>query len=129
MKEYSRDLWARTTRAIQAAGRNYNDDDYDAGASRAYYAAFYAVSALFSLKGSSFNKHSAVETAVHRDLVKPGIWTVEMGADYRSLHALRSTGDYGGLEHVSSDQAEQSLQAAERILSAVKQNYPELIKD
>lgn len=35
----------------------------------------------------------------------------------------------GGLEHVSSDQAEQSLQAAERILSSVKQNYPELIKD
>lgn len=51
MKEYSRDLWARATRAIQ--------------------------------------------TAVHRDLVKPGIWTVEMGADYRSLHALRNTGDYG----------------------------------
>ena len=129
MKEYARDLWARATRAIQTAGRNYNDDDYDAAASRAYYAAFYAVSALFSLKGLSFNKYSAVETAVHRDLVKPGIWTVEMGADYRSLHALRSTGDYGGLEHVSSEQAEQSLQAAERILSAVKQNYPELMKD
>ena len=122
MKEYARDLWARANRAMQTARRNFNDEDYDATASRAYYAAFYAVSALFSLKGLSFNKHSAVEAAVHRNLVKPGIWTVAMGADYRSLHVLRSTGDYGGLEHVSPEQAEQSLQASENILSAVKKN-------
>ena len=128
MKEFSHDLWTRATRALQTAKRNYHDEDFDAAASRAYYSAFYAVSSLFSSKGLSFKKHSAVETAVHRDLVKPGIWTIELGADYRSLHALRSTGDYGGLEHVSSDQAEQSLQAAERILSSVKQTYPDLFK-
>ena len=80
MKEISHDLWARATRALQPAKRNYHDEDYDAAASRAYCSAFYEASDLFSLKGLSFNKHSAVETAVHCDLVKPGIWPIEMGA-------------------------------------------------
>ena len=41
-------------------------------ANRSYYAAFYAVSALFAAEGSFFRKHSQLEAAVHRDLVHTG---------------------------------------------------------
>ena len=84
MKADAVDLWQRARQAL-ATARNLVQSDPDAAASRAYHAAFYAVSAYFAGRECSFTKHSAVEAAVHRDLVKPGIWTPELGAAYSSL--------------------------------------------
>src|SRR6266705_6497112 len=118
MKAAPSDLWARALRALQTAQFTLPLDP-DAAASRAYYAAFYAVSALFALEGKTFTKHAAVESAVHRDLVKTGRWPVERGKDYSLLFELRSTGEYGGADHVSDEDAADALEAARRILQAV----------
>ena len=98
----------------------------DAAASRAYYAAYYAVSALFALEGKTFAKHSAVEAAVHRDLVKTGRWAQSLGADYSSLRDLRDTGDYGGKEHLRLEEAQEALLAARRILVPVGDSSAEI---
>jgi uncharacterized protein (UPF0332 family) len=103
--------------------------DSDAAASRAYYAAFYAVSALFALEGKTFSKHAAVEAAVHRDLVKGGRWPADLGEDYGSLWDLRITGDYGGAAHVTSSEAMKAVSAAERILRAVQRTCPGTFPD
>ena len=118
-------LWERALEAEQSA-RVLLDVSPDRSAATAYYAAFFAVSALFSLGGRSFRKHSAVESAVHRDLVKTGRWTVDHGAGYSELHSLRQTGDYGVLERVSRDDARRALDLAREIIEAVKQECPEL---
>ncbi len=75
------DLWARALQALQTTILLLSADP-DAAASRAYYAAFYAVSALFALQGKTFAKHAAVRTAVHRDLVEPGLWSRKQAEDY-----------------------------------------------
>lgn len=124
MKAASSDLWARALRALQTA-RLILPADPDAVASRAYYAAFYGVSALFALEGKTFTKHAAVESAVHRDLVKTGRWPVERGKEYSLLFGLRSTGDYGGAEHVSDEEAREALEAARRILQVVHDASPQ----
>ncbi len=98
--------------------------DPDSAASRAYYAAFYAVSARFVLEGKEFSKHSAVETAVHRDLVKAGIWPTELGQKYSQLSETRSIGDYGEIEHVSEANAAEAIQIAEEILATIAREHP-----
>jgi uncharacterized protein (UPF0332 family) len=60
------DLWQRASRGLQTA-QGIASEDPDASASRSYYAAFYAVSALFALEGKSYSKHTGVEAAVHRE--------------------------------------------------------------
>lgn len=45
-----------------------------AAASRAYYAVFHAVSALFALEDKMFSRHAALESAVHKELVKTNRW-------------------------------------------------------
>ena len=125
MKSYAAELWNRAGRALDTA-RCTLDADPDAATSRAYYSAFYAVSALFALEGRTFRKHSAVEAAVHRDLVKEGTWPPDLGADYRELRRLRATGDYGGFEHVSAEDASQAVEKAKRILETVQRTRPEL---
>jgi len=119
MSHEALDLWQRALRTL-ASARLLVASDPDSAASRAYYAAFHAVSALFALGGTTFNKHSAVHSAVHRDLVKKGRWDRSLGEDYSSLLVLRQVGDYGGHAHVDVPDAKRSLEAASRIVEAVR---------
>src|SRR5207249_9772859 len=95
--------------------------DPEAAVSRAYYAAFHAVTAAFALRNRSFTKHSAVRAAVHTDLVKTGEWSVELGKDYDLLMSLRQTGDYGGVAQVSEQDARRAVEAAQRLLAVCQQ--------
>ena len=52
--------------------------------------------------------------------VKAGRLSKEQGKDLNWLFELRSVGDYGGLAHVSAQQAEQAIRAAEGFLQAIK---------
>jgi uncharacterized protein (UPF0332 family) len=122
------DYWSRAIQALQTA-ESLVDRDPDASSSRAYYAAFYAVSALLAFEQRSLSKHTAVERAVHRDLVKPGLWSVELGAAFSWLANLRYTADYGGGEHVQPEDAGLALGKARMILHAVRDSAPEPLPD
>jgi hypothetical protein len=117
------DLWQRAETSLKAACALLPVDP-DSAASRAYYAAFHGVSALFCAEGKTFSKHTAVLAAVHRDLVNAGRWTKELGADYSSLQILRQIGDYGGGSHVEERDAVAAVEAAARIIDAVRREHP-----
>lgn len=119
MNRETKALWERATVAIESA-RTLMDVDPDGSASRAYYAAFFAVSALFATEGRSFTKHTAVASAVHRDLVKTGRWSAELGEIYSWLLRTRRTGDYGQDIHVQPAEAREAADKAARILEAVR---------
>ncbi len=118
------DLWRRALEALRVAQREAPLGP-DASASRAYYAAFYGVSALFALEGRTFRRHSEVEAAVHRDLVREGRCDKELGAAYTGLLRLREVGDYGGDRHVTADQAAEAAQRAHEILRELSRMCPD----
>jgi len=128
VRRYAFDLWGRAVETLRVA-RALVGDSNDNAASRAYYAAFYAVSALFAMENRTFTKHGAVEAAVHRDLVKTGRWPQELGKTFSRLAILRERGDYGGGRHVSREEAEESVEHASRILEQVQRTCPEVFKD
>jgi uncharacterized protein (UPF0332 family) len=101
------------------------EEDPDSAASRAYYAAFYAASAVFALEDKYFTKHRAIEAAVHRDFVRTGRWSEEDGTAFSALVRLRTIGDYGMGAHVSVNAAREALKQAEQILTAVRTSYPD----
>ncbi len=119
------DKWERAKSSLDAA-RHLIPIDPDSAASRAYYAAFHAVSALFLHEGATFTRHTGVEAAVHRDLVKAGRWTADLGQVYRELWTYRAIGDYGSLDHVSQQDALVAVESAEAILAAVARECPGL---
>ena len=125
MTQEAADLWARALQAFQTSRREAVTDP-DTAASRAYYAAFYAVSAMFILEGKTFSRHSALEIAVHRDLVNAGRWPTELGEDYAFLLRLRATGDYGGHIHISPEEAQDAIHAAGRVLRAAQIAGPQV---
>jgi uncharacterized protein (UPF0332 family) len=115
MNQDAHALWLRAVRSYKSAAK-LADEDPDVAASRAYYAAFHAVSALFALQGRTFTKHRALEAAIHRDLMRAQMWSVDLGAAFSWLVRLRRTGDYGGSMHVSLDEAREAVYKARRIL-------------
>jgi uncharacterized protein (UPF0332 family) len=117
-----RDYLDRAGKSLRSARLLNDSGDYDGATSRAYYAAFYAITALFAGRGATFTKHSAIESAVNRDLVKTGEWRPELGADYSALRDIRRTADYGGPQHVSSVAAHEAISAAERIIKEVEKS-------
>ena len=123
--EYARVLWDRALNALRSAESLLIVSSDDA-ASRTYYAAFHAVSAAFEVEGRSFSKHTELRVAVHRDWVRTGVWPVELGADFDALLELRDVGDYGGAHHVGPEDAAAAVQAARRVLDAVRSRYPDL---
>ncbi|MBI5932207.1 MAG: HEPN domain-containing protein [Chloroflexi bacterium] len=104
--------------SIQAAKDMIEKEYYDIAASRSYYAAFYAASALLLNEKVDTSKHSSVIASIHRLFVKEGKMDKEQGKSLNWLFELRGIGDYGVSEHVSSGEAHKSIKVAEKFLES-----------
>lgn len=111
----------RAETSLKAAKDMVKKEYYDIAASRAYYAAFYAASALLLKENIDTSKHSGVIAAIHRLFVKEGKLDKEQGRNLQWLFDLRGVGDYGVSEHVSSGEAYKAIKVSEEFLeSALK---------
>lgn len=61
---------------------------------RAYYAMFYAVLALLTIKGLSSSKHAGVRSLFDREFVKSGVVDKQWSKFYRQMFEDRQEGDY-----------------------------------
>lgn len=125
MRPFADVEWQRALRALSSAAQLVESDP-DSAASRAYYAAFHALTALFALRGQTYTKHSAIRAALHRELVQTGAVDKKMGRAYDFLMDLRETGDYGGLAQVTPQNARAAVEKAEAFLAVIRQACPEL---
>lgn len=115
-------LWRQACKALDAARRNL-EINTNTSANRAYYAAFYAVSALLAVDHRHFSKHAAVQAAVHRELVKPGLWPENLGEAYDTLYENRHEADYIAMDFPEL-RARLSICCAERILDEIREMRP-----
>ena len=111
---------ARAEQSLTAAQALAAEAYYDFVASRAYYAAFYAATALLLSQELTFSRHSGVIASVHREFVRNGRLDAQHGKNLNWLFELRGVGDYGGLVHVTEVDAEQAIRAASEFLQAIK---------
>jgi len=110
----------RAEQAIEAAGKLLSDGYRDFAASRAYYAAFYAATALLLNEDMEFSKHSGVIAAIHKRFIKTEKLEKQFGKDLNWLFELRSIGDYGVTIHVPEQEAKQAIEAARRFVQAAQ---------
>ncbi len=122
-RKYEAEITAYLERAeasIRAAKDLVVGGYYDFAASRAYYAAFYAATAVLLCEEFEFSKHSGVIAFIHREFVKTGRLDKRYGKDLNWLFELRGVGDYGATIHVTQQDAEKAIRVAEEFLGAVK---------
>ena len=92
----------------------------DDAASRAYYAAFHAASALLLSKNLSFSSHTGVLRAISLNFVKTGELDRSIGRDLNWLAELRQVGDYGEVRRVTSTEAEQALEITANFIAQTR---------
>lgn len=127
MNDLAERYWLRALTTLGVA-KDIMDRDACSSVSRSYYAAFYAVSGFFALKGKSFKKHQAIEQAIHRDLIQTGHWPREMGKKFSYLLDLRGMADYIMSGELTPEMAAQAIADAEAIIRQVAKTEPDHFK-
>lgn len=87
---------------------------------RAYYACFYAASAVLLRDKQKFVKHKGVRAAVHKNLVKAGRLGTKWGSVYDRLFEGRHEADYQDLVHLEPEAVTESVEQADLFVAEME---------
>ena len=118
--EEVRELLRRSEDNLAAAIELLNMGYNDISASRAYYAMFYAASAALVMRGEKFSRHSAVIASFGKLFVKNGSVDKQTFKTLQDGFNLRNIGDYGALEHITTEEARDMLGRAGKFCETVR---------
>ncbi|HLB73218.1 MAG TPA: HEPN domain-containing protein [Sedimentisphaerales bacterium] len=110
----------RAYETIEEAKTMFDSGHVNAYVNSLYYACFYAVSALLLTKDMSTSKHGYARSLMHRDFVKTGLISKEMGKHYDLLFASRQEGDYTDFVIFKAEQVASWLTSTQEFVSAVE---------
>jgi uncharacterized protein (UPF0332 family) len=112
--------WEKAQESQKAARRDLAAGAYALAINRAYYALFYAVSALLLEEGHRFKKHGGVRAAFNQHLIKPGRLSRMHGDLYNELFDKRLEADYIELTRFDASYVQEKLEACDAFLSDLR---------
>jgi uncharacterized protein (UPF0332 family) len=121
--------WNKAFESMQAARRELAAEAYTFAINRAYYALFYAVSALLLEEGRRFSKHSGVRAAFNRDIIRLGRLSREHGELYNQLFRDRQEGDYVEFTAFDAPYVQEKISACEAFLTHLRPLFKSLPSD
>ena len=110
------DLLLKARQSVSAAKILLDNGYPDYAASRAYYSMFYVAEAFLIGEEMSFSSHAGVISAFGRDLCRTGKVPIQFHRFLIDAQDLRNAGDYGQLNAVSVEQANEQIMNAEMFL-------------
>lgn len=117
MTDEQRELLLKARQSLDAANLLLINSFPDYATSRAYYSMFYIAEAFLEGEGLSFSKHAAVIAAFGREFAKPQRVPPDFHRFLIEAQELRTTGDYGQLNAITTDQAAEQIDRAEQFLA------------
>ncbi|OGL49764.1 MAG: hypothetical protein A2161_00385 [Candidatus Schekmanbacteria bacterium RBG_13_48_7] len=88
---------------------------------RSYYAMFYSLLALLATKKLGSSKHSGVISLFDREFIKEGIFKPDLSRSLRIAFDRRQTHDYGEMNEVTLEIANDSINDAEKFLKNIEE--------
>ncbi len=93
-REILMDMLAKADQKMASARTSLDAGHHDDAASRAYYGAFHALSAVLAARGLVYSSHGQTLGAFNREVVKEGLLPPAAFAKVQRLFQDRHTGDY-----------------------------------
>lgn len=106
--------------ALGAAQLNLDKGFFRSACNRAYYAMFYAASALLYSKGKSYGKHSAVLAAFRQHFIKTGEFDQKWSKDYSMIMDDRHVADYELRDDLGKEDAMNAIEKSREFVQEVK---------
>jgi uncharacterized protein (UPF0332 family) len=103
--------------ALESAQYNLDGSFYGVAVNRAYYAFFYAATALLLTLNMTRSKHAGVLAAFREHFVKPGIFPMADSHAYGEAFELRNVTDYEMLGQADEAQARITVESARRFVA------------
>lgn len=110
---------AKASEKLRVAEMLLANGAWDDAVSRAYYAAFHAISALHLSNGQAFSSHAQSIGRFNKDFVKTEIFPKEFTAILPRLFEDRQSGDYDLSGLVTAEDASRDIDDAKRLLKAI----------
>lgn len=110
------DLVLKARQSVSAAKILLENGYPDYTASRAYHSMFYVAEAFLIGEGMSFSSHAGVISAFGRNFPRTGKVPIQFHRFLIDAQDLRNAGDYGQLNAVSVEQANEQIMNAEMFL-------------
>src|SRR3989338_2878456 len=120
VKDEFKTILAQAEEKLRAARLLLDGNAWADASSRAYYAAFHAVSAALLSKGLTYSSHAQTLGAFNKEFVRPGIFPAEFTTLLTRLFEDRQSGDYDFDPGFTATEARQDIVDAERIVKAVQ---------
>jgi len=105
---------AETDRSSQGYGIQF----FGEACSRAYYAAFHAISAVLAHHGLSFSSHAQTLAAFNREFVKTAVFPADTFRKLQRLFEDRQLADYDWTREVDKQTAQKDLDDAQWLVDA-----------
>ena len=111
-------ILAKAREKLAAAERELTSGFAGEAASRAYYAAFHAITAVLAARGLAFASHAQTIGAFNREFVKTGLFPPETIRQLQRLFEDRQTADYDWVNTVDAETAAADVAAAQALVTA-----------
>jgi hypothetical protein len=112
--------WEKSLESLEAARRDLRAESLSFAINRAYYAVFYAVSALLLEEGHRFQKHSGVRAAFNQHFIKTQRLDRKGGDLYNRLFRDRQEGDYIEFTKFDAQYVADQIKGCEELLAQIR---------
>jgi len=113
-----RAMLKKAQQKLAAARKDMEFHFFGEASSRAYYAAFHAVSAVLAHKGLAFSSHAQTLAAFNREFVKTAVFPSDTFRKLQRLFEDRQLADYDWTREVDKKTAQKNLDNAQWLVDA-----------
>ena len=104
---------------LRAAGVLLESGSWSDAGSRAYYAAFHAITAVLLSVGEAYSSHAQVIGMFNKNFIHAGHFPREFASILTRLFEDRQSGDYDATVELTEEEAREDVNDATRIVTAV----------
>ena len=94
MQELLKYRFDRAVETLEVAKELYASGKFRDSKNRSYYAAFYAIKAIYTIRGLDFKKHKTLLANFNKEYVATEIFPREIGRKISTLALIREQSDY-----------------------------------
>ena len=105
---------------IESAELLFGHSKYKAANNRAYYAIYYALTAVLCMEPISFKKHKDTIAYFNKNYVHAGLFSNELGRKISKAEKIRNASDYNDFYVAGKDEASGQIKTAKELVQSVE---------
>lgn len=120
MKELLKYRFERAKETLEVARSLLEHGKYKDANNRSYYAAYYAMRAVYTTRGQDFKKHKTLIANFNKEYVATEIFPRSLGKKISTLAIIREQSDYNDFYIASKLESQRQVESAEEIIISVE---------